>query len=99
MCGQAEFYGMEASTNTASAFIVNVFTSLTNGVIDVNAYNPKHKELSWVQNTRIKNITLEYRKSGSRQWSDALDVNGNPAEFFDDVRAYMFHCMQTPMHA
>ncbi len=81
-CGQAEFYGLESSL--ASAFVINAQTSLTNGVL-MAAYNPVRSELSWVENTRIKNITLLYRKTGSGKWLVAKDMTGLPAEFFDDV--------------
>jgi hypothetical protein len=83
-CGQAEFYGIATSSIT-SAYIVNALTPLADGVMSVNAYNPKHKELSWVQNTRIQKIDLLYRKSASIYWLPALDTQGNPAAFFDDV--------------
>jgi hypothetical protein len=83
-CGKAEFYGIETNS-VAPTFIVNSLTQLSNGVLAVPAYNPAHKELSWIENTRIEAITLLYRKSGSSAWLTALDASGIPAEFFDDV--------------
>ena len=83
-CGQAEFYDLETSS-LAAPLVINSATPMTDGRVTVTAYNPSHKELSWVQNTRIKNITLMYRASGSSKLQPALDVNGSPAEFFDDV--------------
>ena len=85
ICGQAEFYGIETSS-VASAFIVNAQTPLASG-FTVTAYNPTHEDLSWIENTRIKSITLLYRKVGSSNWLVALDIKGNPAAFYDDVRA------------
>jgi hypothetical protein len=86
-CGQAEFYGLD-TTSGVSAFVVNSRTPLANGVMNVSAYNPKHKELSWVQNTRINKIDLLYRKSATVSWLPALNGNGDPAEFYDDVSVY-----------
>jgi hypothetical protein len=83
-CGQAEFYGIE--TNIDSAFVVNSFATLIDGALNITAYNPDHAELSWVENTRISNIDLLYRKSGSNAWQPALDINGKAAAFYDDVR-------------
>jgi hypothetical protein len=82
-CGQAEFYGLESS-NTVPFLFVNSQTSIKSGAL-VAAYNPFHKELSWLENTRIKNITLLHRKTGAANWLVALDTKGFPAEFFDDV--------------
>ena len=83
-CGHAEFYGLDAS-NLGSTLILNSLTPLVEGTVNITAYNPTHKEQSWVQNTRIKNITLMYRKEGSSVLVPALDVKGYPLEFFDDV--------------
>jgi hypothetical protein len=84
-CGRAEFSGLSVSS-AASAFGVNSATPLVDGVISIAAYNPTHKDLSWVQNTRIEKIDLLYRKLGSSPWQPALDINGDPAAFYDDVR-------------
>ncbi len=83
-CGHAEFYGLDAS-NLGSTLILNSLTPLAEGTVNITAYNPTHKEQSWVQNTRIKNITLMYRKEGSNVLLPALDVSGTPLEFYDDV--------------
>ncbi len=84
LCGEAEFYGLDAS-NLGSTLVLNSLTPLVEGTVNITAYNPTHKEQSWVQNTRIKNITLMYRKAGSSALLPALDVKGYPVEFFDDV--------------
>ncbi len=84
-CGRAEFSGLSVS-GAASAFVVNSATPLVDSVISIAAYNPTHKDLSWVQNTRIEKIDLLYRKLGSNPWQPALDINGDPAAFYDDVR-------------
>ncbi len=86
-CGRAEFHGIKTSAD--SALVVNSLTPVVNGAIIITAHNPNHKELSWVQNTRIEVIDLLYRKSGALKWVGAKDVNGNPAAFYDDVRAEM----------
>ncbi len=83
-CGRAEFSGL--SVSAASAFVINSATPLVDGIISIAAYNPTHKDLSWVQNTRIEKIDLLYRKLGSSPWLPALDINGDPAAFYDDVR-------------
>ncbi len=83
-CGQAEFYSTEPS-GTPLVLFVNALTALTDGVVPVTAYNPNHKELSWVHNTRIDVIDLLYRKNGANKWVVAKDVNGNSAAFYDDV--------------
>ncbi len=63
--------------------IVNARTPLANSVMNVTAYNPKNKELSWVLNTRVNKIDLLYRKSATVSWLPALNGNGDPAEFYD----------------
>jgi hypothetical protein len=83
-CGRAEFYGINTTIN--SALVFNSSTLLVDGAAKITAYNPNHKELSWVHNTRIETIDLLYRKSGFNDWLPALDMNGNPAAFYDDVR-------------
>ncbi len=83
-CGQAEFYG-DGVAGTRKAFVINTKTVTSDGVLPVTAYNPNHKQLSWVENRRIKAIDLLYRPSGTQDWLAAKDVNGNQAAFYDDV--------------
>ena len=83
-CGQAEFYGNEV-TGIRDAFVANSKSITSKGVLDVTAYNPNHKQLSWVENTRIKAIDLLHRPAGTHAWLVAKDVNGNQAAFYDDV--------------
>ncbi len=84
ICGQAEFYS-SVNSDTPLEFVANTLTDLTDGVVNVTAFNPNHNELSWVHNTRIDVIELLYRKSGSSKWLQAKDVHENPAAFYDDV--------------
>ena len=91
MCGQAEFYGIDTNSK-GSAYVVNAMTPLVNNAITISAYNPTHKELSWVENTRIEQIDLLYRNHGSSSWAPALDVNANHAAFYDDVSGVRAFC-------
>jgi hypothetical protein len=84
-CGTAEFYSLDSKRITNPGYVVNAMTPLIDGALSVMAYNPQHGELSWLQNTRIEHIDLLYRKISSLSWQPALDINGNAAEFFDDV--------------
>jgi hypothetical protein len=83
-CGQAEFVNM-ATSGLLFTYLINTMTPLLDGGISVAAYNPDHKKMSWLQNTRIEHIDLLYRKSESMNWLPALNPAGFPAEFFDDV--------------
>jgi hypothetical protein len=83
-CGQAEFYSNDVA-DIHNAFVINSKAVPSNGIFPVNAYNPNHKQLSWVENARIKAIDLLYRPSGTQDWLFAKDVNGNQASFYDDV--------------
>jgi hypothetical protein len=90
-CGRAEFYGIETSS-PISTFVVNSQTELADGAATITALNPKQKELAWIENTRISNITLLYRNDGSGKWVNARGPNGSSLEFFDDVRLPVFDC-------
>ncbi len=83
-CGQADFYSI-VKGSVPSVYVVNSYTSLIDNSVNVSAYNPNHKDLSWVENTRIDSIDLMYRKHGAKDWLSALDINGNQAAFYDDV--------------
>ncbi len=85
-CGRAEFLGNLA----ASQLVLNSASSQTNGV-NVSIFNPDHSVQPWVKNLRIQSIALVYRKLRSSDWVKALDVRGNPAEFYDDVRRFCLY--------
>ena len=80
-CGRAEFLGNLASTQ----LVLNSASSLASGV-NVSVYNPDQSVQPWVKNLRIQSIALVYRTLHSSDWISALDVQGNAAEFYDDVR-------------
>ncbi len=80
-CGRAEFLGNLASSQLA----LNSASSLASG-INVSVYNPDQSVKPWIDNLRIQSIALVYRKLHSSDWVSALDMQGNAAEFYDDVR-------------
>ena len=79
-CGRAEFMDNLASSH----FVLNSASNNANG-INVSVYNPDQSVLPWIKNLRIQSIALVYRKLRSSDWVPALDIQGNPAEFYDDV--------------
>ncbi len=80
-CGRAEFLGDLVS----SQLVLNSASNLAAGV-DVSVYNPDQATQTWVDNLRIQSIELVYRSAHSAtQWMQALDLQGSPVEFFDDV--------------
>ena len=80
-CGRSEFLG----DLTAAPLVLSSASSLAAGV-PVSIYNPDQSIQAWVDNLRINSIALVYRKARSAQWIPALNMQGNPALFFDDVR-------------
>jgi hypothetical protein len=81
-CGQAEFLA-----DFAAGHIVLTSASNLRDGINISIYNPAQASQAWVDNLRIQSIELLYRKVHSPIWIHALDMEGNPAEFYDDVSA------------
>jgi hypothetical protein len=90
-CGRAEFLGDLAS----SQLVLNSANGFEGGV-DVSIYNPDQSTQAWVDNLRIQSIALVYRSAQSASpWLEALDNQGNPVQFFDDVRPFiLFVCTE-----